>query len=439
MRVCQVVSSLCTGGMERMVCDMLEGMRGETTDHGLQTLDRRLQTKDQRLQTEGAKLFESCLFCTDAKGELYESAPVTAKACGHRKPGWFIIDWRIVRQVVRFVREQKVDILHAHNHAPNLYCTIVSLLTGVPMIVTRHGQGYKTLRWRILTYLLAMRAKKVVFVSEDAKRVAIANHTVPAKKAVVIHNGVDTRRFTPRETTDIRLQTADRNNQNPESRSQKSEIRRRLGIPADAVVIGSVGRLSPEKNYPLLVRAFASLSRKVAGCQVAELSREASPSSVNNNPTTQQPNNITTFLLLVGDGPERGRIEVEMGRYGIKDCCLIAGMQADVRPWLRAMDIFCLSSDTEGLSISLLEAGACGLPSVVTDVGGNKEVVDGGRTGLVVPKGGEHVFKDALSKLSSDVSLRERMGDEACIRVSGCFATACMLRAYEGLYVHVLR
>jgi glycosyltransferase involved in cell wall biosynthesis len=494
-RICHIVSSLRTGGMERMVCDLLAAMRqAETLDVELPTLDRKAE-----------KPFGSSLFCTDAEGELYEGAPVGIKACGHRKQGWFIIDWRLVRQMVRFVREQHVHLLHAHNHAPSLYGTIVSLLTGIPVIVTRHGRGYDTLRWKFLTRLLSLRAKKVVFVSEDARRLAIANGTVSARKAVVIHNGVDTRRFRSGESG---------------YRIQDAGFRKKLGIPSDAVVIGSVGRLSPEKNVPLLVRAFARLLRgettdyrlqttdpassrkrdyaeasriRDTGCRMQDetsgrraegrgqrakgetsdirlqtLDQEREITEPQRVPLlggvrgglglplgetgpTPDPQSVVcglpsiayaaagglmseVYLILIGDGPDRGRIEAEMARCGVGDRCFIAGMQSDVLPWLQAMDIFCLSSDTEGLSISLLEAEACGLPAVVTDVGGNREIVQEGVTGCLVARRDEQALGRALGQMAMDAGLRIRMGRAARARILEQFSRGGMVRQYRRIY-----
>ena len=481
-----------------MVCDLMAGMSGKC--------------EGGRLKPESE--FTSCLFCTDAEGELYATAQAEAKACGHRKPGLLVIDWRLVWQLARFVRKHRIQLLHAHNHAPNLYGVLVSLLTGVPVVVTRHGQGYKTLRWKILTRLLAWRARRVVLVSDDAKRVAIANHSVPAKKAMVIHNGIDTSRFGPKEAVDGRQWTVDGKSEYAEGEDKSveqkvakhakgirlsttqqlnnpttllesnvyglksdvsSRLRSTLGIPVDAVVIGSVGRLSPEKNYPLLVRAFSHLVQgksQLSGCQVAELpasgespagtvvgcqvaklssvgpSGQTSTTEQQNNSTTtrdsaatQQPSNSSTvssgatvFLLLVGDGNDRARIETELDRLGVRNHCHITGMVSDVRPWLGMMDVFCLSSNTEGLSISLLEAGAIGLPSVVTDVGGNREVIVDGQTGFLVPKGDEHALAKGLNQFVNDEDLRSKMGAASLRNITDNFSFTAMLDAYERLY-----
>jgi glycosyltransferase involved in cell wall biosynthesis len=114
------------------------------------------------------------------------------------------------------------------------------------------------------------------------------------------------------------------------------------------------------------------------------------------------------------------------------------GTQEDVRPWLECMDVFCLSSITEGTSMTLLEAGACGLPSVVTDVGGNREIVGNNASGIVVPAGDERAFAEALERLYADRSLRVQLGTEARRRVKDGYSAEQMIRAYEQVYREVL-
>jgi len=181
------------------------------------------------------------------------------------------------------------------------------------------------------------------------------------------------------------------------------------------LVIGSVGRLSPEKNYSLLVRAFA---RVVHGY------------SLSHNPP---------YILLVGDGADRANIEAEIVRLNLKGRCFITGLQNEVLPLLQAMDIFCLSSDTEGLSISLLEAGACGLPSVVTDAGGNREIIKDGVSGLVVPRRDEIALAAGFERLANDAALRHTMGEAARKIVENRFSLDTMVDGYVKVYNEVLQ
>jgi glycosyltransferase involved in cell wall biosynthesis len=364
MRICHLVTSLETGGLERMVCDLIAG-----------------------LKTQGVP---SVVFCTDEKGELYDTVPAEAKSVGHRSPGWFVVDWRLVFEIRRFVRAHGVSVIHAHNPSPHLYAVLVSVLTGLPVVATTHGQGYQEKgRVRFLRRVLAAASRAVIFVSEDTKRAAINNGALSAPKAQIIPNGIDTTVYVPRPGT------------------QRGSVTG-LDFPEETVVIGSVGRLSVEKNYPLLIRAFAQVAEK-ANC----------------------------FLVLVGDGLDRIRIEAEIKRLNLGDQCRIAGMQREVLQWLHTMDIFCLSSDTEGLSISLLEAGSCGLPCVVTEVGGNTEIVADEISGCVVPRRDENALATALTRLAGDAEMRRKMGHEARRIVQSRYSLKTMVDRYQQIYMRV--
>ncbi len=497
MNVCHIVTSLETGGMEKVVCSLLAYPA----------------TSPFALRDEGG--VQGFLFCTDAEGELYKEAVAQAKAVGNRQRMKWVVDWRVVGSLIRFIRAERIGCLQAHNHVAHLYAVLAWLCTGVPVVVTLHGQGihdsWRTIRLRLL---LAKVTKAVVVVSQDAGDVVVRSGAVPRRKVVVIPNGIDARRFAPREAMDdrdqtsvLRPQTSDKTTKDIkdkganilESNAQgieanvSSSLRAKLGIPADTVVIGSVGRLSPEKNYPLLVRAFARLVRGEVvdhGCLSADIRprisgrreegargernqeyvherrkglevKEGMATSISpEGAKSLSPAVLSTvvlakeellsvgknaglgakvFLLLVGDGPDRGRIEEEMRRQDVADRCHVAGIQADVLPWLHAMDIFCLSSETEGLSISLLEAGACGLPIVVTDVGGNREIVLDGESGWLVKKGDERALACALERLRNDAALRCQMGAAARRRVVQQFSMDAMGEKYMELYSSVLR
>lgn len=364
MKICHLVTGLKTGGLERMVCDLIRGLK--------------------------AQGIPSVIFCLDEQGDLYDRVSAEAKSAGHRTPGWGVVDWKLVFQIRRFVVAHGVSVIHAHNASPHLYGVLVSFLTGIPVVTTTHGQGYQEKgRVRFLRRILAFRSSAVILVSDDTKRAAIESGILLERQARIIPNGIDTTSFTP--SLEI-------------SRTSPAHA----GIPEKAVVIGSVGRLSVEKNYTLLLRAFA---------RVAETG--------------------DVFLVLVGDGSDRVRIEAEINRLNLKARCRIVGMQSEVLPWLRAMDIFCLSSDTEGLSISLLEAGACGLPSVVTDVGGNTEIIADGISGLVVPQGDENALVAALARMAGDAALRQQMGREARRIVESRYSLNAMVDGYMRVYASV--
>jgi glycosyltransferase involved in cell wall biosynthesis len=385
MRICHIVTSLEMGGMERVVCDLLASSAGY-------------------------------LFCTDSEGQLFAGAQAQSKECGGRRARKMVVDWGVVWKLFRFIRTHKIECLHAHNHVAHLYAVLASVLTCTPVVVTLHGQGYyDTPRTLKLRRWLSRLTKAVVVVSKDAGEVVVKSGAVPPGEIRVIPNGVDTFRFSPASF-------------------------RREGV--SPVCIGSIGRLAPEKNYPLLIRAFAQLVGGRACCAPRTAPRrpsqeyDADASLI----SPEQPNNLSQitnnslYLLLVGDGSERGHIESVIRELGLTERCTLTGMQSNVLTWLHQMDVFCLPSDTEGLSMTLLEACACGLPCVVTDVGGNAEIVKDGVSGYVVPKGDVIVMAAALERLIADMKLREEMGQAARKNVKEKFSLAAMVAGYEAVY-----
>jgi glycosyltransferase involved in cell wall biosynthesis len=136
----------------------------------------------------------------------------------------------------------------------------------------------------------------------------------------------------------------------------------------------------------------------------------------------------------VGDGPGRESIEKAVLDLGLRDRVALPGMRDDVQEWLHCMDVFCLSSSQEGTSITLLEAGACGVPAVVTDVGGNGEIVRDGVTGVLVSSGDERGLAAAFARLAADRRLREHLGDEARRRVKARYSVDRMVEQYLEVY-----
>ena len=224
------------------------------------------------------------------------------------------------------------------------------------------------------------------------------NELVPQAKVSTILNGIDMSAFAPAAERHDAPQAA------------RGDLRRKYQLPENAFIIGSVGRLSWEKDYEMLVRAFARL----------------------------KPDMPDAVLVLVGDGASRDAIAQEAARCGAGGEVRLAGVQRQVADWLRLMDVFCLSSVTEGTSISLLEACACGLPAVVTRVGGNPEIVHDGRTGLTVPARDEVQMADAILQLYHDPARRSRFGAAAREHVMRHYSLETMVAAYLDVYRNVL-
>ncbi len=370
MKVLHIVRALDVGGLERVVLDLVEGCRS----HGV----------------------ESHIACLHHAGTWGEGRDDLTVLSGNSK-------FTKAVSLARFARRLGVDVLHSHNPEPHMVAVLAHLLSSIPVVHTKHGRNYPKNRRRVwLNSLLSMLSNKVVCISDDAMDVAVRVENVAAEKATVIRNGVRIHG----------LQRWQNGIDGPRRSEESIEIRKSLRLTDDHVLIGSVGRLSPEKNYGLLVSAFAELKR---------IPRERGT----------EPDYA---LVFVGDGPERGELEGVVASLGLGDCVHFAGMRDSVPAWLGALDVFCLSSTTEGTSITLLEACSVGLPAVVSAVGGNGEIIAHGVSGYVVSSGNVRAFAEALFALTTSPPLRSAFGQSARGRVECVYCIGKMVASYGAVY-----
>jgi len=199
----------------------------------------------------------------------------------------------------------------------------------------------------------------------------------------------------------------------PAREGESAAWRQRQGLPADATIVAYVGRLSHEKGLRELLRGFAQAARM----------------------------NPQAFLLLIGDGPQRAELEtlaktLELLPYQIRFIGRV-GIQ-EVPAWLRASDVFALISPSEGFSCALLEAMSVGLPSVVSDIPANCQLVDPEIHGLTPPFGNDDATGQAFTRMLSDSGMRERMGQAARQRVVANYSTDRVVDRYEALFAKLL-
>jgi glycosyltransferase involved in cell wall biosynthesis len=209
----------------------------------------------------------------------------------------------------------------------------------------------------------------------------------PPDRIAWIPNGVDLRRFRP----------------DPEART--AEARRRLGLPPGPLLV-FVGRLDPQKGLHALIAAMQSPAVEASGAH----------------------------LLLLGDGPQRAELEQAVRRGGMSEHVLFRGLVADVAPYLRACDIFVFPSLGEGMPNALLEAMASGLPCVASAIGGCRDVITDGQTGVLVPAGDAAALRGALEELLQSPALRERLGAAAQQDTVARFGLEKMVARYEACY-----
>jgi glycosyltransferase involved in cell wall biosynthesis len=309
---------------------------------------------------------------------------VAAGAGVSRVPKGPGVDPRVAWTLCARLREAQVDVVHTHNPQPLTYGAAAGRLAGAAVVHTKHGANPDGGRRLLLRRLGGHLAHAYVAVSSATAEVARHNHECPPSRLHTIPNGVDLAAFAHDEAARV-------------------AVRAELGIPFDAWVFGTVGRLRVEKNFPALVRAAAPLLGPRAR------------------------------LVIVGDGVEMAKIRAAAEASGAAAWTVLAGARNDVPRLLSAFDAFVMSSDTEGLPLGLVEAMAASLPVVATDVGGIGEVLEGGRVGALVRPGDEPALRAAMAALAHDPSAARERGRAAYER-SARYALATMVDAYLAIY-----
>lgn len=299
-----------------------------------------------------------------------------------KRPGHDLLS---VLRLARLLRRLRPRLVHSRNWA-TFDAVIAARLARVGAVVHgEHGRditdpnGLDRRRNRIRR-MCAPLVDRFVAVSADLRRWLVERVGIATDKVLTIPNGVDTERFAPSE----------------------------CGVPraADRLVVGTVGRLDPVKDHVELLRAFH---------RVRARGRDA-------------------ILLIVGDGPCRRDLEREVIALGLEARVVLVGEGSDVPDMLRGMDVFVLPSIAEGMSNTVLEAMATGLPIVATRVGGNPELIDDGVTGRLVPSRDPDALASALLDYLDDPYLRTIHGKSARERAVETFGLARMRAAYADLY-----
>lgn len=288
------------------------------------------------------------------------------------------------RLLSAFLRE-RFDVIHTHNPPPLTYAAVPARLSFARAIHTKHGPHPDTFARVMLRRIGAAATHGFVAVSQATADFAMKLYEVFPWKVRVVLNGTDLERF-----------KAD-----PAARKA---TRGELGIPPDAFVFGTVGRMAQVKNQAMLVRAAAPL----LGPRVR--------------------------LVIVGHGAEAERTRAVAKELGVSAFAHFAGETPRVPEHLAAFDVFALSSDSEGLPLSLAEAMGASLPLVCTSVGGVPLVVDEGQTGFLVPAGDETAFRAAMKRFLDDPRLVTKMGARARTVAEERYSVERMMKEYLELY-----
>lgn len=313
-------------------------------------------------------------------------AAIEVVHCGNKPRFWW--NWAAL---LRRLKPDIVVFLHGDMSHFRGGAYVGARVAGIKRVVSVHHlvppvalpppvrvRSLKALAIRILGWrtreLLSLRWSRwacdsVICVS-DAICKGLLTYGYPRSKMIVVHNGVSSRDFAP-------------------ARAVRDATRQTLGIAPEETVFICVARLSSIKGFDVLLPAMAEAKQRGVRCR----------------------------CLIVGEGPLREEMVQTIEQMGLSHCISLLGFAADVRPYLCAADIFILTSYREGLPLSLLEAMACGLPSIVTDVGGNHEAVTSGKEGYIVPVGASPQLVNAIVRLTEDAATLSQMRTNALQRV----------------------
>jgi glycosyltransferase involved in cell wall biosynthesis len=292
--------------------------------------------------------------------------------------------------LARALRATRPDVVHGHSGAW-FKTALAARLAGVPRVVyTEHGrEHYDPPLLRALDRRAAQWTDVVVPVSQRLASYLGTTLAIPPQRLQHIANGVDTERYHPGPRDAAALD--------------------RLRLPPEALIVGSLGRLERVKRFDRLVETLARL-----------------PSELDGRPVC---------LVIFGEGGEREGLEALAGRLNVADRVRFPGWTADPPAAHRLVDVFALASESEGMSVSLLEAMASGTAPVAMDVGTNAELLGPTLAEQVVGAGDLNGFAAAVARALSDPGWRARLGEAARARVVERYSLAGMLASYEAVYL----
>ena len=288
----------------------------------------------------------------------------------------------------RYLRRHRIGLIHCFDAPTAAFATLAALFLRIPLVAANlwfRGTIPKRLQYALR--IVDRMADAIVVNSNAVARELTRQEGVSPDLIHLCHNGVDTTIFKP------------------------GTVPRPPEVRDASLVVGSVCALRPEKRLDRLLEAFACVRPSFPG----------------------------TRLLIVGSGATLPALQALRKKLALEDACVFAPANKDVADWMRAMDIFVLSSDTESFPNALLEAMACGCAVIGSRVGGVPELIEDGRSGLLFDTGDPSSLVDALTKLIQDARLRRKLGASAAVRACSCFSLTRSVHCVQQVYEKVLR
>jgi L-malate glycosyltransferase len=302
------------------------------------------------------------------------------------------MDRRVVPALVDLIRRERIDLVHSHLYHANFYGRLAARKAGVAAVASIHNTYTKhKLHRQLINWYLGRHTAAIIAGSEEIKRDVVRYDHVPETLVEVIPNSVDLSRS--------------------HSTLSRGQARERLDIAANAIVLGTVGRLEEQKGHRFLIEAIALLRAQ----------------------------GVHALLLLVGEGREGAALKTLTASLGLEQQVMFLGTRDDLGDLFRAMDLFVMPSLWEGLSLAMLSAMAAELPVVATSVGGVPQVLGDDEYGYTVAAGDAAALAERIARCLADPSAMSRMGEKGAQRVRGNYSDEAMVRRVEAVYERVLQ
>lgn len=341
------------------------------------------------IEGSDSSLFDMSIYCIETPlgpwGIELQNAGLDITVTA-RRPGF---DKSLIFAIRKHLKANKINIVHCHQYTSWVYGSLAALGTKTKVIFTEHGRFYpdsSTWKRKLINPVLNIFTNQVTAISKATKQALIEFENIPAKDIEVIYNGITPLAF------DI---------------DKAKALRKSLNIPENHIVLGTVARFDPIKNHTMMIKAFVQVLKQQPECT----------------------------LLIVGDGEERDNIEQCIKVLGIERNVILVGYEPKPAEHIAIMDIFLLSSLSEGTSMTLLEAMSIGKPCVVTDAGGNPEIISHNLNGKVTPNNNVEMFADGIQELLSDSSKLAKYSEAASEIFNEKFVAQSMSEKYEKLYL----
>ena len=306
---------------------------------------------------------------------------------------------------MRLLRQQRIDLLHTHLFHSDFAGRAAALLADVPHVVhTIHVAEQRFRPWQYAyARFMDFKCDRLICVSRSVRDHHAAHSHLPLSRYTVIPNGVDTAAFAADGT--------------PYGQAARARTRQQWGLAPRQMAVLFVGRLNIQKGIDVLLSAMSQLAGKGGS----------------DKPAIRRPE---LRFVIAGDGPERPMVEKYLTQSQGLNCRLL-GFVADVREALNAADIFVLPSRWEGWPLALAEAMAAGLPCVGTNVPGIRDIVESGRTGLLVRTEDPTALAAAIRNLTTDAALRDALVAAGREEIRTKYSIQRNVAAHEKLYLEV--